>query len=216
MRIGFFYPESLSTIIKNEAHIRFSSSMWYGFAVIIKLLYFAIVLFILFETIINYRYNINEASNSILFVSNIFLVLIVGLSVLVRYGDNRIFEFDHKYQKELIDKKAKLLTNIYRIYDFMPFFVSFIKISIIYTCIYFGLIKEANYFFLLMVAYCFISIISFIIFYTKQKIELSFHYQRVREIIHVIEISNIAKVIKESDVRKLLSKRNSLEEVNDV
>ena len=39
-RIHFFYPENTINIIKNEAHIRLASSMWYASKYLIILLYF--------------------------------------------------------------------------------------------------------------------------------------------------------------------------------
>ncbi len=208
MRLSFFYPESMSTIIKNEAHIRFSSSMWYGLSVVIKLLYGAISLFMVFEFLILYKYNNSLFNILIVILSNAAILISSFFIIKSNLYDKEIYEQDHKNDKSFIDEQALRLTNIYRKYDMHPFISAFIINSTLYIGIYFDWFINTDYAYLLLIDTCFVSVIAFFIFYAKQKIEMSFHYQRVREIVYVIEVANMARVIKDSDIQNLIPVKN--------
>ena len=208
MRISFFYPEALSTIIKNEAHIRFSSSMWYGLSVIIKLLYGATLLLIIYENFILYKYNIDLLKSFFINIANIVILLLSAFAIRNKYYDYKIYDQEHKSKESFIDDQALKLTKIYRMYDMVPFVSSIAITSTLYMSIHLNVFDSTDYAYLLLLDACLVSVLAFFIFYAKQKIETSFHYQRVREIIYVIEVANMAKVIKDSDIQNLLEKKN--------
>lgn len=207
MRISFFSPEVLSTIIKNEAHIRFSSSMWYGFTVIIKLLYGAILLLIVYANLILHNSNISLLNCFLINLVNAVIILFSMIAIRKKYYDNKIYDQDHKHEESFIDEQSLKLTKIYRMHDIVPFFSLIAITSVFYICIVLNLFQSQDYAYLLLTNACLLSIIAFFVFYTKQKIEMSFHYQRVREIIYVIEVANLANVLKDSDIQNLLAKK---------
>jgi len=201
MRISFFFPEVLPTIIKNEAHIRFSSSIWYGFTVIIKLLYGAIFLFIIYENLLLYKYNNCLTNCTVVNIVNAFIIICSIYMIRKKMNDKDIYDQDHKRDETFIDEQALKLTKIYRKHDIVPFFSLIAITSCLYISIHLNSFNNQDLAYLLLINVCLISVIAFFIFYAKQKIEMSFHYQRVREIIYVIEVANLAKVIKDTDIQ---------------
>lgn len=202
MRIAFFYPESISTIIKNEAHIRFSSSSWYAFEIVTKLLYGAVVLLIFYETLYLIQTTPEWYISAILMILNISILIACYVSYRHKKSENKIFNMDHKGDEKVIDKNAAKLTSIYRMFDLLPFIASIVIAAGIYISVFVSGLNNDGLMNLLLLDACYISIISFFVFYAKQKIEVSFHYQRVREIIYVIELAGMSNVLDDNDIKK--------------
>ena len=181
--------------------------MWYGFTVIIKLLYGAILLLIVYANLILHNSNISLLNCFLINIVNAVIILFSMIAIRKKYYDNKIYDQDHKHEESFIDEQSLKLTKIYRMHDIVPLFSLIAITSVFYICIVFNLFQSQDYAYLLLTNACLLSIIAFFVFYTKQKIEMSFHYQRVREIIYVIEVANLANVLKDSDIQNLLAKK---------
>ncbi len=206
MRISFFFPEALSTIIKNEAHIRFSSSMWYGFFILIKMIYAALLILIIYENFLLFK-GANLFSIILLNIINFLVCYYSCLKIWNAMNIPKIINKNYNKTEAVIDEKSFKISKIYRSYDMAPFISSIILTSSLYISVIMNIFSEKNLAYSLLISFCMLSIFSFFIFYAKQKIETSFHYQRVREILYVIEVANIAKVIKDDDIEQLFQRK---------
>jgi len=88
MRVSFFFPDQTNNLLRNEAHIRLASSMWYASKYTIKSAYVCIflTLLILLSNNISFSGNLDH-KHAWLAVSIIILVVLAG--VLVKIGGRR-------------------------------------------------------------------------------------------------------------------------------
>ena len=68
IRLAFFYPEQIITLVRNEAHIRLASSVWYASEYIVKVTYFcsSVLIVYFFILILDWGSPINSGTEGIL------------------------------------------------------------------------------------------------------------------------------------------------------
>ena len=211
IRIAFFYPENTINIIRNEAHIRLASSMWYAARYILTISYFVIAL-----VIINFIYSstFQEGVKPII-VCIIFGFLIIG----IKYRKDAISEMK-KYPVDSTEEKnasftAKYIDNCWKMYDRVPFYCS----SILVMCLsIIDIFCQPDKFNCPNFIVYYSSIIAFITMgalFAKHRIEETFHYQRVREILYVLETAFLAKILDDDnlpDIRELTASHLKINE----
>lgn len=231
-RISFYFPDSTFQIIKNEAHIRFSSSMWYGMKLVISALYVTLIAFLVID---KKGYDINLIIIiflGIVYVFTKFKSVISNykikkgdklVSILIKAGSlfkiiNKDSEkvTDETRSEELFKEKginslAGVIRNLDFVFNISPSIASFLIALFIYA-------RYSNNDPFLFLSLIFISItlfISFGSFYVLTKIEDSFHYQRVREIVYVLETAKVS-MPNNTDSMDLLWKAKCVSNENEV
>ncbi len=206
-RIAFFHPESTLNIIKNEAHIRLASSMWYVAEYLLLIFYYIFPIYILFL--------IYKTYSSLLIVPITFFIsslipLLIGVSkknkskkIISKEVDNRSKPNNLPTDEDEIKKLTKQIGNNYKLFDMIPFISSLmclIGVLLAHTegsgMIQNNLMYSLIYSFLLVIIYLGVK-------FLKYRINDSFHYQRVREIIFVLETAHLACVLSDDDLDKL-------------
>jgi hypothetical protein len=230
-RIHFFYPESTFNIIKNEAHIRLASSMWYASKYILTLFYYSLPIFIFYIAFLlrgaNFFSFSPEAHFSADSLIQIVCLVLVLSSIYILYrgqnarrrserviGDaarerNEKRQVQEEEQNEIdgieedLMKKAEIIHNGYLQFDRSPLFCALLLLIAILLMYFHGSTALHGY---LSPSSMYIITLFFIILGTlfmKHRIEDSFHYQRVREIIFVLETAHLACVLSEEHVDKI-------------
>lgn len=219
IRIAYYFPEASFSIIKNEAHIRFASSMWYGFTVIIKMLYPAIGLILIYMYVYIDRLKLLNGDSKIckyIIITSIFFLILI---VIVRLSDSFIQNIDHKNNEKRITIYAQILNCIYVLFDAFPVILSTVIVCVSYVYLNFvitkGLLPQIEYqhFYTIILLMAFLGIISFFAFFVKTKIESSFHYQRVREVVYVFETARLSRVFGAEGLDLLWEKINGTNEI---
>ena len=191
-RISFFFPDSTFQIIKNEAHIRFSSSLWYGMKFLTSILYLVLVIFLTITI------QDSASTSKIINDSNFALIFCILVVYTVTKFEKIISKFTVKNEK-IINFWTTCIKNLNYIYNIFPLTVSLLLLYQLY--IYYQVSPSIYYIPLIYITI--VLSISVITFYMIEKIEDSFHYQRVREIIYVLETANMSKVDDQKMVEKL-------------
>jgi hypothetical protein len=230
-RIHFFYPESTFNIIKNEAHIRLASSMWYASKYILSLFYHSLPIFILYIAFVLlganfFSFPVGTLVTVDIFIQCICLVLVSSSIFALFRGQNAKRKSDRVIKEAVeerrnsgwgqqmtqseIDKKeeelktkAENIHNGYLLYDRSPLLSAFLLLVAI-LLMYFHASSELHGY--LPPSSMYIISLFFIVLGTlfmKHRIEDSFHYQRVREIIFVLESAYLACVLSDEDVNKI-------------
>ncbi len=233
-RISFYFPDSTFQIIKNEAHIRFSSSMWYGMKLIISALYATLIIFLIidkkgydvnliiiifliivyiftkFKSVIS-NYEINDHNKII----SILIKLSDFLNSKDRENEQRSDANSEEMKKNIFKEKGiNILAGFIRNLDFVFNISPFIASLVIATFIYVRYNSNDPFLFLSFIFISIILLLSLSSFYVLTKIEDSFHYQRVREIIYVLETANVSN-INNKDSLELLWETKCLSNENE-
>lgn len=217
MRISFYFPESTFSIVKNEGHIRFSSSMWYGLSILIKFLYVSLTLYLVYLLFVVKKMSINGNS-----VKNLFLIIIgyISITIIIYVARKSVLymqKINHKGDEKTITIYCQIISIILVIFDFFPVIMSFSLLLFWYSYLSANIsigLDDAITLSFIYASMWYIStllVIAFGCFYVKYKIEVSFHYQRVREIIYVLETANISKVINDIEIESLWTQRTGNE-----
>jgi hypothetical protein len=229
-RIQFFYPENTLSIIRNEAHIRLASSMWYAAKYIVLLLYYCAPIYIIYLAFISTKIakenlswplNLFSAADAI-----ILIVMLVGCFVLLFKGLSARKEivsiFKEEKKKNIAERTDKNNTdsyekeiaasaeNIWKYHIRHDRFALFMMILIFVDSTWFFyrsiFTKHTDLFSPSIIYSTTIVFILIGILFLKHRIEDSFHYQRVREIIFVLETAHLGGVAENDDLEMLRSR----------
>lgn len=184
-RISFYFPDSTFQIIKNEAHIRFSSSMWYGMKLVISMLYVAIIAFLVID---QNGYDINFIFIIYLIIVYVFTKIKFVLSNYKIKNDDKIINFlinlnsffqknsnnseEQKKSEELFKEKginalAGIIRNLDFIFNISPAVASLLILLFIYS----RYTSNDPYLFLSLIFISITLFISFSSFYILTKIQ---------------------------------------------
>lgn len=233
-RILFYFPDSTFEIIKNEAHIRFSSSMWYGMKFIISALYVTLIIFLIIDknghdvnlTIIAFLITVYIVTKFKSVISNYkikerdkIVSILIKLSDFLNRKDKEKEELDTNSEdnKRSIfkEKGINILAGFIRSVDFVFNISPFIASLIIALFIYARYNSNDPFLFLSFIFISITLLLSLGSFYVLTKIEDSFHYQRVREIVYVLETANVSR-INNKDSLNLLWEAKCVSNENEV
>ncbi len=213
-RIAFFFPENTLNIIRNEAHIRLASSMWYASKYTVGLAYYSVTATILIFIVV-LLYFPDKIENHIyisLFVFPLLALFILMSGIACKQvvegiikkkekekndNNSKIYEMKPEDREKQYKSLSRVIRMGFKWYDRAPLFATIILLITSYLVWKKNLIEMQG---LMPSIFVYTATILFFIIgilYIKHRIEKSFHYQRVREIIYVLETAYLGKVLRE-------------------
>lgn len=228
IRIFLAFPGKTHSIIRNEAHIRLASSVWYAARYIIKTSYlcgFILVMILLF-TYFSFFFkktnalDLNVRPNFVIyFIENFDCIFLSGclLSVIVAsvgFLNRQIAKFhmrlwnkekiEKQIDKEEDEKKARIFCSrilfFHNVYDFAPLFMYLFLLVNSMLLLICGNSEDLRLFIKYTACYGILSIFLLIgAIFSKHRIEETIHYQRVREIVYVLETAFICGLISDTN-----------------
>ncbi|MBC8434160.1 hypothetical protein [Desulfobacula sp.] len=203
IRIAFYLPENTINIIRNEAHIRLASSMWYAAKYTLNLSYFA-VLFVIICMAFNLKmpYGLKPF---ILFCA--FIILMLGYYFGRKAKsemDNNNFEEELPQKKSEVEKlaqrKSQIINKYLKLHDRAPFISSSFLVLSIYAIYYLVNQKMIECPGIIILYAAVISFLTIGALFAKHRIEETIHYQRVREILYVLETGYLARIFDDKNL----------------
>ena len=198
IRISFFFPENTLNLIRNEAHIRLASSMWYASKYTLTLSYYCIFFTLIYLWVISSDHWEFPTLRSLVIA---LALLSIGL-LFRRVAVNRIRSFPKDNTNEkMATRRAKLIDQCWKLYDRWPVLISVSLLILLLLAV--DEKSPLRFSQSLTPILLYLAIHTFILIgalFAKHRIEETLHYQRVREIVYVLETAFLARVFDEKNL----------------